>query len=164
MHVELKALGGLELTDSLREFCEERIVRPLRRIYDREGPRLEIELSDDNGPKGGIDKRCRITFEMPHTRTINVVQNSDDIYRAVDLAASRFRRLVKRYKGWKLSPPRYPVKYYAAQLEHELQPGEAASPDDLRIESDSLAAAEARSRQETSPPFGYAGEPAGEPY
>jgi len=163
MNIELKALN-LELTDGLRAFCESRIVEPLRRVYDREGPHLEIALSDENGPKGGRDKRCRITFEMPHTRTINVVQESADIYRAVDLAAQRFRRLVTRYKGWKLNRPRYPSKYYAAQIEHMMQPGEPASPDDITIESDSLAAAEAREREEKNPPPGYTGEPATEPY
>ena len=163
MHIELKALG-LELTDALRAFCESRIVEPLQRIYDREGPRLEIELSDENGTKGGIDKRCRITFEMPHTRTINVVQTSDDIYRAVDLAAQRFRRLVNKYKGWKLQKTRFPTKYYAAQIEHQMQPGETMSPDDITQEADSLAAAEERARLERNPPPGYAGEPAAEPY
>lgn len=158
MHIEVKAFG-LELTDDLRAFCEDRIVEPLRRVYDREGPSLEIELSDDNGPKGGIDKRCRITFTMPHTKTLNVVETSPDIYRSVDLAGQRFRRLVNKYKGWKLDRPRYPTKYYAAQMEHMMQPGETASPDDITVEEDSLAAAEERAAQANNPPPGYAGEP-----
>ena len=162
MNIELKAFG-LELTDALRAFCDDRIVDPLRRVYDREGPRLEIELSDRNGPKGGLDKRCRITFAMPHTRTLTVVEEAEDVYRAIDLAAQRFRRLVNKYKGWKLAPPRYPTKYYAAQIEHRMQPGETLSPDDITQEEDSLAAAEARERQEANPPPGYAGEPATEP-
>jgi len=163
MHIEMKALG-LELTDDLRAYCEAHIVEPLQRVYDRSGPRLEIELSDDNGPKGGIDKRCRITFEMPHTRTINVVEQSHDIFRSVDLASQRFRRLINKYKGWKLQKTRFPTKYYAAQVEHAMQPGETLTPDDITQEEDSLAAAEARERSERNPPPGYAGEPASEPY
>lgn len=158
MHVELKGLG-IELTDNLVTFCRAHIVEPLERVYDREGPRLEIELSDDNGTKGGVDKRCRITFEMPHTRTINVVEMSSDIYRAIDLASQRFRRLVNKYKGWKLQRSRFPRKYYAAQLEHMMQPGETSSPEDITQEEDSLAAAEERERRETNPPAFYAGEP-----
>lgn len=161
MHVELKGLG-IELTENLERFCDRQIVDPLRRIYDRQGPRLEIELSDDNGPKGGLDKRCRITFEMPHTRTINVVQMSDDIYRSIDLAARRFLRLVNRQKTRTLRRPRYPVKYFAAKMEHLNQPGEIATPDDITQERDSLAAAEERERRETNPPPMYAGEPATE--
>lgn len=161
MHVELKGLG-IELSDALVRFCNRQIVEPLQRVYDRQGPRLEIELSDDNGPKGGLDKRCRITFEMPHSKTINVTQMSDDIYRSVDLAAKRFLRLVHRNKTRTLRRPRYPTKYFAARMEHENQPGEVSTPDDITQEQDSLAAAEARERQERNPPPMYAGEPATE--
>ena len=101
---------------------------------------------------------------MPHTKTINVVEESSDIYRSVDLAAQRFRRLITKYKGWKLQKTRFPIKYYAAQMEHMMQPGETMTPDDITQEEDSLAAAEARERQERNPPPGYAGEPATEPY
>jgi ribosome-associated translation inhibitor RaiA len=146
MDVQVKALG-VELTDHLADFCNEHIVEPLRRVYDREGPTLEIELSDENGAKGGIDKRCRITFTMPHTRTLNVIEVSGDIYTSVDLASRRFQRLVKRYKGWKLIGPRHPIKYYVARLETETA-AELSSPDDITQEEDSLAAAEAREAAE----------------
>jgi len=148
MDLELKALGGLELTDDLAEFCRVKIVEPIRRIYDREGPTLEIELSDLYGPKGGIDKRCRITYTMPHTRTITVTEVADDIYKAVDGASFRFRRLVARYKGRKLVKTRYPTKYFVAAIENRLQPGETFSPADITIEEDSLAAAERRRAEE----------------
>ena len=161
MVVELKGLG-IELSPALENYVNEQIVEPLRRIYDREGPHLEIELSDDNGTKGGLDKRCRITFEMPHTRTINVSQMSEDIYKSIDLAARRFQRLVNRYKGWKLRRTRYPTKYYVAELENQPAPDEYASPDEITQEEDSLAAAEERERHERNPPPGYAGEPSEE--
>lgn len=161
MYVELKGLG-IELTENLSRFCNRQIVEPLLRIYDRQGPRLEIELSDDNGPKGGLDKRCRISFEMPHSRTINIIQMSDDIYRSIDLAARRFLRLVNRRKTQTLRRPRYPTKYFAAKMEHLNQPGEVSSPEDITQEDDSLAAAEERERLERNPPPMYAGEPATE--
>lgn len=147
MDVQVTALGVV-LTDDLADFCREHIVEPLRRIYDREGPKLEIELSDENGEKGGVDKRCRITFTMPHTRTLTVVQMATDPYTAVDIASQRFRRLIKKYKGWKLDKPRYPSKYHVARLEHDNQPGEPASPEDVTVEEDSLAAAEEREARE----------------
>ncbi|HLV60896.1 MAG TPA: HPF/RaiA family ribosome-associated protein [Fredinandcohnia sp.] len=143
MHIEIKALG-LELTDHLREYCQRQIVRPLRRIFDRQGPRLEIELADTNGTKGGKDQRCRITYTMPHTRTLTVVEVTDDIYQSVDRAANRFRRLVKKYKGWKLVKTRYPTKYYVARLANRPAPDEAASPEEITLEEDSLAAFESR--------------------
>jgi putative sigma-54 modulation protein len=147
MDVHVTALG-LQLTDDLADFCREHIVNPLRRIYERSGPRLEIELSDDNGDKGGVDKRCRITFTMPHTRTLNVVEMAPDIYTAVDGAARRFARLIKKYKGWKLDKPRYPSKYHAARLELDGSPGEHSSPEDITVEEDSLAAVEEREARE----------------
>lgn len=150
MNIEIKALG-LELSDHLREYCNRQIVRPLRRIYDRQGPYLEIELADTNGTKGGKDKRCRITYTMPRTRTLTVVEVTDDIYRSVDQASNRFKRLIKKYKGWKLTGSRYPKKYYVAQLANQPAPDEFATPDDITIEEDSLAAAERRLRGEEAP-------------
>lgn len=147
MKIETKALG-LELSDHLREYCDRHIIRPLRRLYDRQGPYLEIELADTNGTKGGKDKRCRITYTMPGTRTLTVVEVTDDIYASVDLAAARFKRLIKKYKGWKLGGSRYPKKYYAAELANQPAPDEYATPDDITIEEDSLAAAERRAVEE----------------
>lgn len=149
MNIEIKAMG-LELTEHLSLFCERRIIEPLRRIFDRQGPRLEIELADINGPKGGEDKRCRITYTMPHTRTITVVELTDDIYKSIDYAALRFQRQVKKYKDWKLRKTRYPTKYYLADIVHGGEPGETFTPDDLSLEEDSLAAAERRQRREGS--------------
>lgn len=147
MKIEIKALG-LELTEHLRQYCEQQIIRPLRRLYNRQGPYLEIELADTNGTKGGKDKRCRITYTMPATRTLTVVEVTDDIYGSVALAASRFKRLIKKYKGWKLGGTRYPKKYYVAQLANQPAPDEYATPDDITIEEDSLAAAEQRALEE----------------
>jgi len=162
MDVEVKAFGGLELTDDLADFCRVKLVEPIRRVYDREGSTLEIELSDLYGPKGGIDKRCRVTFMMPHTRTITVTEVADDIYKAVDGASFRFRRLVARYKGRKLVKTRYPTKYFVAALENRLQPGETYSPADITIEEDSLASAERRERERREREE-QAGEGAGAP-
>ncbi|MFO7156587.1 MAG: HPF/RaiA family ribosome-associated protein [Pseudomonadota bacterium] len=147
MKVETKALG-IEITDHLEQYCRRKIIRPLRRLYDRQGPHLEIELADTNGTKGGRDMRCRITYTMPHTRTLTVVEVTDDIYKSVDRAAARFLRLVKKYKGWKLWGTRYPRKYYVAELANRPAPDEYATPDDITIEEDSLAAAEQRALEE----------------
>lgn len=150
MKVETKALG-IEITDHLEQYCRRKIIRPLRRLYDRQGPHLEIELADTNGTKGGRDMRCRITYTMPHTRTLTVVEVTDDIYKSVDRAASRFKRLVKKYKAWKLGGTRYPKKYYVAELANRPTPDEYATPDDITIEEDSLAAAERRMVEEGAP-------------
>lgn len=149
MKIETKALG-IELSEHLRDYCERQIIHPLRRLYDRQGPYLEIELADTNGTKGGMDQRCRITYTMPRTRTLTVVEVTDDIYRSVDLAAARFKRLIKKYKGWKLEGTRYPKKYYVAELANRPAPDEYATPDDITIEEDSLAAAERREFEEGS--------------
>lgn len=151
MDVEVVA-QGIDLTDDLADFCRRQIVDPLRRIFDRQGPTLEIELSDLYGPKGGLDKRCRITYTMPRTRTITVVEVTEDIYKSVDFASRRFRRLVKRYKNWKLIGPRWPTKYFLAEQEQRMQPGAEFTPDDITIEEDSLAAYEQRMREEGPSP------------
>lgn len=48
---------------SLRDLVVERIRFGLRRFSARV-PRATVQLSDLNGPRGGIDKRCRIELHV----------------------------------------------------------------------------------------------------
>lgn len=141
MEIQLKGLH-MQLGTRLIDYCNEHLVEPLGRLYDREGARLEIELSDVNGPKGGQDKRCRLSLYMPYARSITVTQQAPDIYEAFDLCTARFLRTVRRYKGWKLDRPRRPLKYYLASVANGQRAPEAASPEELDPAEDSLAAAE----------------------
>lgn len=70
---------------------------PLRdHILQRAQSRLErfspdlssviVHIGDNNGPKGGVDKVCKITLTGPHIDTHTVEKSTSDAYAAADLA------------------------------------------------------------------------------
>jgi putative sigma-54 modulation protein len=58
---------------------------------------LVVRVTDVNGPRGGIDKRCRVTVELQGpTRTVVIDDVDTDPAIAVDRAADRTARTVAR--------------------------------------------------------------------
>ncbi len=57
---------------------------------------VRVRLSDENGPRGGMDKRCQVQVNLRGRQPLRITQDSDDIYQAVALAARRTDRLIGR--------------------------------------------------------------------
>ncbi len=57
---------------------------------------VRVRLSDENGPRGGMDKRCQVQVNLRGRQPLRITQDSDDIYQAVALAARRTDRLLGR--------------------------------------------------------------------
>lgn len=55
---------------------------------------VDLYLTDENGPKGGPDKRCRVVAHLP-TGPVVVSRTGRDPVAAVTAAAGRCRRLVR---------------------------------------------------------------------
>lgn len=54
---------GVERTEELQAHCERRLETALARFERRLG-RVTANLSDQNGPRGGIDQLCRIVAHI----------------------------------------------------------------------------------------------------
>lgn len=80
---------------ALRELTERRVRFVLRRLRGRV-PRAEIRMSDVNGPRGGIDKRCQVRLETDAAGTVVVASVAGDWRAALDDALARVERLLKR--------------------------------------------------------------------
>jgi ribosome hibernation promoting factor len=80
---------------SLRTYVERRLAFALDR-FEQRIRRVSIRLSDLNGPRGGVDKVCRIQAQVSPAGTLTVEERSADIYRAVDGAAHRLQKSVRR--------------------------------------------------------------------
>jgi hypothetical protein len=80
---------------SLRVGVERRVRFVLRRISWRV-PRAEVQLSDVNGPRGGIDKRCQIELRTDGARPVVVSSVASDWRSALDDALSRATRFLLR--------------------------------------------------------------------
>jgi hypothetical protein len=84
-----------ELSGALRDYAERR----LRFALDRFEPRIadvHLRLEDVNGPRGGVDKQCRLdVLGLPSWR-IQVQGEGTTFPEAIDAAAARAGRSVAR--------------------------------------------------------------------
>ena len=97
MKVIVKA-RHMNLTAALKTYAEEKLGDALARIFDRPAATIEIELEDVGNVRNGVDKECRVTVFMPKGKTINIVEDADNMYKAIDLAHDRLLQQVKRQR------------------------------------------------------------------
>jgi hypothetical protein len=57
---------------------------------------VTVKLGDINGPRGGVDKFCRIVVRCPGSAPVVVEQRDADWLRATDLAVGRTAHAVRR--------------------------------------------------------------------
>jgi ribosome-associated translation inhibitor RaiA len=89
---------GFALTDSLRDYTGRRLRFALARVAEQVR-RIKVDLSDINGPRGGIDKRCRIRAAFRGLEAVLVEDTEADLYLAIDRAAGRLGRTTVRRAG-----------------------------------------------------------------
>lgn len=87
MHIEIKS-RGFEMTPGLRNYVMRRFTRPLDFARGR-AHRASVYLTDENGPRGGIDKRCRIAITLNGCSPLVISDTQEDMYQAIDRVAKR---------------------------------------------------------------------------
>lgn len=94
MRIEIRSTG-FTTTEALREHVWRRLGSVLSRRADGV-QRVVVRMSDENGPKGGIDKRCRIEVVLQGHPCQVVEAVAGDLYSAIDSASRRLGRTVHR--------------------------------------------------------------------
>lgn len=94
MQVEIRR-RNVAAAEALREHIERRIHFALARFSSRVA-RVTVRLSDVNGPRGGLDKQCRVTVALRGARRIQVENLDAGLYAAIDRAADGAGRSVGR--------------------------------------------------------------------
>lgn len=94
MQIELQA-RGFELTPGLRDFITRRLSHALAHARN-DVRKVMVRISDDNGPKHGIDKRCMVRIALRGRKDVVVQDIRGDMYTAIGHAASRAAHAVKR--------------------------------------------------------------------
>lgn len=93
----LKICGrGTEVTPALRERVEERINEAIR-VMEIDVSSCEVILRHDAGHTDNIKNTCEITLRVPKS-TIRVAESGPDMYDAIDNAANKVSRRLRRYK------------------------------------------------------------------
>ena len=83
------------LTDELRELLNRRVSYALSRFDSRIRHKTAI-FEDINGPRGGVDKLCRITVKLHRAGDVVVRAEDADISKCITRAAERIGRAVSR--------------------------------------------------------------------
>lgn len=86
---------GISLSPSQRHLIERRVRFALTR-FGATVPEVECFLSDQNGPRGGVDKVCILRLHPHGARRVVIEQASENVEGAVDLAVGRAARAVAR--------------------------------------------------------------------
>jgi ribosome-associated translation inhibitor RaiA len=79
----------------LRDLTERRVRFALRRLGWRV-PRAEVQMSDVNGPRGGIDKRCRVLLHLDRGDPMLVEERGSDLFALIDRAMDRVGRALHK--------------------------------------------------------------------
>ena len=78
-----------------RDLTERRVRFVLRRLGWMV-PRAEVKMSDVNGPRGGIDKRCQVELRTDGAGSLVVASVANDWRTALDNALARAARFLMR--------------------------------------------------------------------
>lgn len=105
MRVEVRG-QNVDVSEMLRDHVEHRLQFALR-PFPAQISRVVVRLRDLNGPRGGVDKLCRIEVHLPGSGEVIADGLDAQFCAAVDLAADRARRSItralERRTGWHAS-------------------------------------------------------------
>jgi ribosome-associated translation inhibitor RaiA len=93
MQVQIDCKARLE--NDVRAGAEARVRFVMRRLAQRIA-RADVHLSDVNGPRGGIDKRCQVTLKTDRNGVLVIRTLASDWRSALDQALERAVRLLTR--------------------------------------------------------------------
>lgn len=79
----------------MRELAERRVRFVLRRLGWLV-PRADVQLSDLNGPRGGVDKQCQVELRTSGAGSVVVASVASDWRTALDDALARAARYLLR--------------------------------------------------------------------
>ena len=94
MQTDIQA-RGFPLTDALKNHIHNRLGFTFL-FENSRVRRVHIRLSDLNGPRGGIDKRCLVEVRLEELPVVVVEDVQSDMYTAIDRAIGRAARTAKR--------------------------------------------------------------------
>lgn len=86
---------GFSLTKSINEYTLRRLISAMD-FAGQHIRRVTVRLSDINGVRGGIDKRCQLTLTMVRMPSILIEDIGQDLYAAIDRATERAKLSVTR--------------------------------------------------------------------
>ena len=94
MRLEIRS-QAIDIGQELRATIERRLRFVLGRFGTHIGS-VQVHLADLNGPRGGMDKRCRIVVRLVRAGQVFVEDTDNDLGAVVDRATDRVGQSVSR--------------------------------------------------------------------
>jgi putative sigma-54 modulation protein len=94
MRVQVR-FRSVESSPSVVEYAARRAHQHLSR-FGRQVSRVTVRLVDVNGPKGGADKRCRLSASGPRLGSVHLTETHADLLASIDLALDRLAHVIGR--------------------------------------------------------------------
>jgi ribosome-associated translation inhibitor RaiA len=88
---------GVELTAEFRESFEIRLQQSLRRL-GRRLQKVNAFISDLNGPKGGIDKHCRVVVHLKRQPSLVIEERDSELDSLIDRLIDRLGQTAARLR------------------------------------------------------------------
>ena len=85
----------VHVDDSIRDYAEAKIGRAVQKILGSGGHRVDIEFSQE-GQRGAPDHRVAVHLFVPHGKPHVVSVSDPDMKAAIDVAADKIGRAVRR--------------------------------------------------------------------
>ncbi|MDJ0880060.1 MAG: HPF/RaiA family ribosome-associated protein [Gammaproteobacteria bacterium] len=105
MQIDIQS-RSFSLTQALQRYVKKKIQSHLDRRADHI-MRVNVRLSDINGPHGGVDKRCVVHLVLPQQADIVIGETQSNLYSAINACCVRARsvlsRKLSRHKRQKIS-------------------------------------------------------------
>lgn len=95
MIIDIQSLG-FPITSALANYARRRLRFVLVRRSDRI-QRVVVRLGDENGPRGGVDKYCRIQVRLFDAPVAVIEEVGSELYAVIDRATSRVGRVVVKH-------------------------------------------------------------------
>ena len=86
----------MKLTSPLKNYALAKLAAVLTRVFNRPAVKIDIELSKLGHVANGSDNECRVIVSMPKGKPVVIGEQSDDMYKAINLAHDRLMRQVVR--------------------------------------------------------------------
>lgn len=84
-----------QITPAIRAHSEARMAT-LKARHGDHVREMEIRFADLNGPKGGVDKLCRLQARIDGHPSVHAEGRDEDLYTAINLAFQRMERTLDR--------------------------------------------------------------------
>jgi ribosomal subunit interface protein len=87
---------GLPPPSTFQDHAERRLSFALGRLLRGRAAHVSLMLTDQNGPRGGVDKDCRVVLRAGETVIVTHARDAD-VFTAIDLAARRLAHALSRH-------------------------------------------------------------------